>query len=153
VRSVRGIAVASFVLIACAACAACSRAVSNGDNGGEADAASAPPFVVLPADASLADKAGRVLGTCAGGPESSCHGMSAGGMHLPDEPPNLVDVPSLGRPEMVRVKPFEPDQSYLFLKVLGDGGSDGGRMPLGADPLDPTSTEVLRAWIEAGAPR
>jgi hypothetical protein len=53
---------------------------------------------------------------------------------------------------MVRVKPGDPSASYLYLKVLGDGGIDGGRMPYGATTYDPRLPELFFAWIEAGAP-
>lgn len=102
-------------------------------------------------DASIGARAGRVLNACSGGPESACHASGAGGMHLPDDPPNLVDVPSTERPDMARVRRFDPARSYLMLKVLDDGGIDGGRMPLGG-ALDPADIETLRSWIEAGAP-
>ncbi len=55
---------------------------------------------------------------------------------------------------MKRVKPGDPDHSYLFAKLTGhlhDG--DGLQMPLGSRPLDSGSVEFIRQWIEAGAPR
>jgi hypothetical protein len=152
VPTIRGLALRAFVVVPVGAvvmllgsCA--SRASpSSADDGGVGGTAS---FGAL--DASLSARAGRLLGTCSGGPESSCHASGAGGMHLPDDPPNLVDVPSTERPSMVRVRRFDPDQSYLMLKILDDGGIDGGRMPLGGT-LEPAEIETLRAWIAAGAP-
>ena len=116
-----------------------------------ADAAAEGPPTLGGLDASIGARAGRLLNSCSGGPESACHGTNAGGMHLPDSPPNLVDVPSVERPDLVRVRRFAPEESYLMLKILGDGGIDGGRMPLGG-ALDPSDIETFRAWIEAGAP-
>jgi hypothetical protein len=37
------------------------------------------------------------------------------------------------------------------LKVRGDGGIEGGRMPLNF-PYNPRIPEMFFAWIEAGAP-
>jgi hypothetical protein len=75
-------------------------------------------------------------------------------MHLPDDDRNatsLIDVPSTQRPELPRVAPGDPWRSYLFLKVLGDGGIDGAPMPPSSAP-DPRIPAVVYAWIEAGAP-
>ena len=52
---------------------------------------------------------------------------------------------------MARVAPGDPRSSYLYLKVLGEGGIDGGRMPLGG-PFDPRMAPFIASWIEAGAP-
>ncbi len=75
------------------------------------------------------------------------------GLHLPDSPPNLVNVPSTQVPSVMRVVPGDPEHSYLYWKVTGDPRIDGGRMPLMAPPLGATDRELLRGWIEAGAPR
>jgi hypothetical protein len=74
-------------------------------------------------------------------------------MHLPDNPPNLVNVASAEVPGLMRVVPGDPEHSYLYLKVTGDPRIDGGRMPPISDPLTPPDVELLRSWIEAGAPR
>lgn len=135
----------AIVSTSIAACASTSTSTTPSDDGG------AQTFGGGPLDASIAARAGRVLDTCAGGPESGCHAIAAGGMHLPDSPPNLVNVPSTERPDMVRVAPFQPELSYMMLKLLGDPRIDGGQMPLGAAP-DPEAISTIRAWIEAGAP-
>jgi hypothetical protein len=62
-----------------------------------------------------------------------------------------VNVRSSERPDMFRVHPYDPLGSYLYLKVLGDGGIDGGRMPLG-ESADPRTPPLIESWIEAGAP-
>ena len=54
-------------------------------------------------------------------------------------------------PPMVRVKPFAPDQSYLYWKVVPDPRIDGGAMPLNF-PFDPRIPALINEWIEAGAP-
>ncbi len=67
---------------------------------------------------------------------------------------NIVCVPSVELPGMVRVRPFQPDFSYLVRKIQGtqaDVGGSGGRMPLGGTPLTQTQIDLIRAWITAGA--
>ncbi len=115
--------VAAILLAAAAACRA-----SSGGDAADADAP-APGFSTDAPDASIGARAGRVLlASCSGGPESSCHVMGAGGMTIPGA--DLVGVPSTERPDLVRVKPFAPEESYLH----------------------PGSAAVLLGWIEAGAP-
>lgn len=88
---------------------------------------------------------------------SSCHSAKkkAGGLVL--EPgkarASLVGIPALnlGAKGQHRVKPGDPDGSYLLRRVSQD--LDGGLMPLGAtEPVDPCAIEALRKWIAAGAP-
>ena len=64
---------------------------------------------------------------------------------------DVVNVPSTERPALDRVTPGDVMASYLYLKVVGDGGIDGGRMPLGG-PFDPRLAPFIASWIEAGAP-
>ena len=106
----------------------------------------------LASDASLAVRASQVFGGCQGGPESACHALGEADTHLRiGAGGDLVNVPSSERPAMARVAPGDPWSSYLYLKVLGDGGIDGGRMPLGG-PFDPRMAPFIASWIEAGAP-
>jgi hypothetical protein len=51
----------------------------------------------------------------------------------------------------LRVRPFDPLASYLYLKVLGDGGIEGGRMPRDGD-FEQRRVDLIASWIEAGAP-
>jgi hypothetical protein len=50
----------------------------------------------------------------------------------------------------------DPDASYIYHKIRGDFpagmGDFGGRMPLNRTPLPGFLIEVMRLWIEAGAP-
>jgi hypothetical protein len=101
---------------------------------------------------SIGAKANDVLSGCAGGPESACHSSNAGNMHLPDVPPNLVNVPSYEEPTLVRVMPGNPEQSYLYMKVVNDPRIMGARMPSNGPALASADVETLRSWIEAGAP-
>ena len=107
-----------------------------------------------PGDASTAHRVTLLFATtCAGGPETSCHGNHAGGLSLVLTPDggDVIGVPSLEDPTLLRVKPGDPEHSYVERKVRMDGGVDGGRMPLGA-PYDPRIESLVRAWITEGAP-
>jgi len=61
----------------------------------------------------------------------------------------IVGVASGQRPSMNRIEPFSAEESYLYLKVTGDG--DFARMPLGGSRLSDEELALLRSWIEAGA--
>jgi hypothetical protein len=103
-------------------------------------------------DASLAVRVRARLSLCNG--VDGCHVSGAANLTYPagNELVHLIDVPSQERPDLLRVKPGDPSTSYLYLKVLGDGGIDGGRMPLNVDIYDARIPATIFAWIEAGAP-
>lgn len=140
--------------IACLPLLACSDPTSApSDAGPDAQFGFVDPLDDV--DAAAASRVKRILGgTCAGvGNDTACHGRAAGGltMNLARDGGDVIDVASTERPELARVKPGAPGESYLYLKVLGDGGIDGGRMPLGA-PFDPRLPALIATWIDAGAP-
>jgi hypothetical protein len=93
---------------------------------------------------------GELIGGCTG---VECHSMSAGMLSLSsaDVFGPLINVRSWEMPNLVRVKPFDPVQSYVYLKIRCEGGIEGGCMPLGGH-LDPTLIQAFHDWIEAGAP-
>lgn len=65
-----------------------------------------------------------------------------------------VGVPSTQAP-LPRITPGAPERSYLFLKVTTgyrEAGGTGWRMPIGFVPLSAVEIELLRRWIERGAP-
>lgn len=67
---------------------------------------------------------------------------------------NTVNVPSLEVPNLARICPGNPDQSYLVHKIQGTQASVGGsgsRMPLGGQPLSQGQINTIRAWVSAGA--
>ncbi|RMF61073.1 MAG: hypothetical protein D6746_06025 [Bacteroidetes bacterium] len=106
-----------------------------------------------PSEVSFADVQNIFTASCA---LSGCHtgtfppqglNLSAGQAYG-----NLVGVPSQEDPSLNRVEPGDPDRSYLYLKITGAPGIRGGRMPLGRDPLPQAQIDLIRAWIEAGAP-
>ena len=69
---------------------------------------------------------------------------------------NLVDVaptsPAAGAQGLLRVIPGDPEQSYLFVKLVNPGPALGSRMPLGQPPLAVDQIDLVRSWILAGAP-
>jgi methionine-rich copper-binding protein CopC len=64
----------------------------------------------------------------------------------------LVGVPSEEQPNLLRVKPGDPDDSYMVHKIEGLPGIDGGQMPLGEKQLPQASMDAIRQWITNGAP-
>jgi hypothetical protein len=65
----------------------------------------------------------------------------------------LINVPVPRDPSQVRVKPFDPDNSFLIRKLEYPQGTIGARMPLNQPPLDPSTIAVIRQWITSGAPQ
>ncbi len=59
-----------------------------------------------------------------------------------------VNQPSLEMPAMMRVKPGEPDNSYLVKKIIGAEGIIGSRMPFGRDPLTSEEVAAVVDWIK-----
>lgn len=62
----------------------------------------------------------------------------------------LVNVNSAEVPALLRVKPGDPDNSYLVHKIEGRAAV-GARMPLGGPPLPQSSIDLIKQWILDGA--
>ena len=92
-----------------------------------------------------------MLHDCTGA--EACHATGSGGLTITigSELTNLVNVPAIERPELLRVAPGDPSASYMYLKLARDGGFIRAGMPA-SEPFDPRRPELARAWIEAGAP-
>jgi hypothetical protein len=146
------------VALAVAALATCSLALfecfSGDATGGASDAgadAALPCFICPEPDASLGARVEARFASCNG--IETCHVDNAAGLHFPpgQEFSAVVNVRSTENPALMRVLPGDPLASYLYLKVRGDGGYDGARMPKDA-PFNPLIPERIFEWIEAGCP-
>jgi len=91
---------------------------------------------------------------------AACHGAEAmGALNLSSDVAykNLVEVKSTIS-TLQRVMPGRPEESLLYnkLRAATEPNSvkvEGSPMPNGAPPLSAEHLEVVRRWIEAGAPR
>lgn len=147
------------IRILCAVVAVSAAACGGG--GGDAAPATSPDPVPTPDEIATFDRIqSEVFSTsCA---SESCHSSAGQAANLVLEPgvsyAQLIDVaPShdaaadLG---LRRVLPGDPDGSLLCHKVEdGLAAELGAAMPYGGPALDEYTTGVIRAWIEAGAPR
>jgi hypothetical protein len=69
---------------------------------------------------------------------------------------DLVGIPALEDPTLVRVVAGDPARSFLYLKLGGeppvaDIPAIGTRMPPRAPPIDPDDLDLIRRWILQGA--
>lgn len=64
---------------------------------------------------------------------------------------NTVGVGSVEMPQLQRVAPNDPTNSYLYRKITG-AGITGDRMPLNKPPLSEAEIALVRDWIRRGAP-
>jgi hypothetical protein len=102
------------------------------------------------ADVPLATTVGNLLGGCAG---EDCHNIGQSGLVITGARDfhSFVRVRSVEMPSLYRVNPGDPAQSYMYLKVVCDGGIVGSCMPP-SSPLPPALVQDVHDWIEAGAP-
>jgi hypothetical protein len=92
---------------------------------------------------------------------AGCHNgvNQAGGLNLTAGASydNLVGVlsqnPVAADRGLLRVEPFEPDDSFLIIKLTDPGTGEGSQMPQGANPLPASDIQMIRDWIADGAPR
>jgi hypothetical protein len=63
----------------------------------------------------------------------------------------IVNHPSTEMPQLMRVLPGDPSNSYLYRKVTG-ANITGERMPLGGPYLSDAQLKLIRDWIRRGAP-
>lgn len=62
---------------------------------------------------------------------------------------SLVNKPSQEKPELLRVKPGDPANSYLIMKLKGLPGIEGDRMPKMRPPLSDSEIKTLEDWIRS----
>ncbi len=55
-------------------------------------------------------------------------------------------------PPFLRIKPGNPDSSFLLIKIISPDTNQGEIMPKGADNLPQNSVNAIRDWILSGAP-
>lgn len=101
---------------------------------------------------SAADSTGRPACT---GCHTSVGRTPSGGLTLTGDQAydQLVSVVSVRKTGAVRVKPGDPDNSYLVQKIEGAPGIVGTRMPLNGPYLSDGQVRIIRRWIETGAAR
>jgi Bacterial Ig-like domain len=66
---------------------------------------------------------------------------------------SIVGVPSGEEPTIDRIKPGDPDNSYLVLKIEGAPGILGAQMPYHETPLPQSTIDAIRQWVTDGAPQ
>jgi len=88
---------------------------------------------------------------------TKCHGLKDQKAHLDLSAGKsyaaAVNVPSVQVDTLMRVKPGDPENSYLMQKVLHTAAQGKG-MPrgfFGSSSLAPGEIETIRAWIAGGA--
>src|SRR5687768_3558438 len=59
---------------------------------------------------------------------------------------HLVNVPSQQQPDLFRVEPGNPNDSYIIRKLEGGPDIIGGQMPLDRTPLDQPTINAIRVW-------
>ena len=64
----------------------------------------------------------------------------------------IVNAASVEVPALRRIRPGDPDASYLIQKIEGRAAV-GGRMPLGQPALPQATIDVMRQWVADGAQR
>jgi hypothetical protein len=86
----------------------------------------------------------------------TCHGSARSGgldLRLGAAHASLVGVPASGAPGRLRVVPGDADASFLVRKLAGVlGAGEGNPMPSVGRPVGPLELDLVRAWIDAGAP-
>ena len=63
---------------------------------------------------------------------------------------DIVNVASVQMPNLRRIRPGNPDASYLVRKIEGIG-IVANRMPLGGPPLSAQQIDLIRQWVTEGA--
>jgi hypothetical protein len=85
---------------------------------------------------------------------TACHAGAAAPQGLRLDSTNsytlLVGVPSNEVPSLLRVRPGDPDNSYIIQKLEGHAAV-GAQMPLGGPYLDAATIAAIRQWIRDGA--
>ena len=128
--------------LALALLAGCGKGSDSADSGG-AGSATGPSFERV-RDEVLRPSCGF----------DTCHGSGAGYFTISEDmgANELRNIPANQIPEMMRVVPYDPDQSYLIWKMEPKAGIMGDAMPPvpNSGPSD-EQLQLVRDWISAGA--
>lgn len=136
-------------VIAASCCAFALSACSGGDGSGL-------PDQTLPGDQPFAANFSEIQDavftpSCA---TAGCHQGANAPQGLRLDAANsyglLVDVASSQVPSILRVRPGDPDASYLIQKLDGTAAV-GAQMPLNAQALPQPDIDMIRQWITDGA--
>ena len=142
VRLIRGIAV-----LACAGLAACAGSGAGLDANGRPIGSEGSGGPLLPTFDSIQSNVFTPI--C-----SVCHagGAAPEGMRLDatNSYAMIVGVPSTEEPSILRIKPGDPDNSYLIQKIEGRAAV-GAQMPFGGPPLPAATIATMRQWVTDGA--
>ena len=161
----RGGALALAASLALASCARRDESAATSPPPAAATPAPPPPSPAKPAGPSFRDNVVSYLSmNCA---ITGCHGEKATiAVNLDLRPASayasLVNHAAESRAGAMRVKPGDPDGSFLIAKLTGKlGPREGKPMPLDPStgkplptvPADPRFIDtILRPWIQSGAP-
>jgi hypothetical protein len=137
VRALTGCA----TLVACALVASCGSGSGFGTASGGGGGTLTPTFSSIQVNVFT-----PICATCHAG-ASAPHGLRLDG---PNSYALLVGVASSEEPSIFRVKPNDPDSSYLVQKIQGNAAS-GERMPAGMPALPQATIDTIRQWITNGA--
>jgi len=142
--------VRAAIAIVALALAACGAGSGEGlDQNGQPIVS--PPTGLQPTLASIQDNVFTV--NCA---VSGCHGGAGAQYGLRLDPGfsagNLINVPSPRDSNLIRVVPGDPDASFVIQKLQGTQ-TLGDRMPDGGPYLTTATVNVIRQWIQDGAPQ
>ncbi len=83
---------------------------------------------------------------------SYCRGDVSYPNLTPERSYNIIVDGASSSPDQPLIKPGDPDNSYLYLKISNGEDISGRQMPPAAPPLNPELIAALRNWIERGAP-
>jgi hypothetical protein len=139
--------------------AGCAGSGSESGGGGDHNKCQQPPTPTVSYAGNIQPIYNRSCAT-----STACHigPTSGGGMELQQAVSYgaTVNQPSTEQPRLLRVKPGDPDASYLLQKVEGTPGISGLQMPQGCPgapaggAVCPTPDEItaIRTWIMECAP-
>lgn len=145
----RQVAVSYLIATCCCALAACAGSGAGLDSGGRPLGSGATGGPIAATFESIQENVFSPI--C-----SICHAGGAAPQGLRLDAVNsyslLVGVPSTEVASTLRIKPGDPDNSYLVQKIEGHAAI-GAQMPFGGPPLPAATIAVIRQWVADGASR